>query len=336
MKKQITYIVCFLCFAAQYSVAQDVHFSQYYLSPLSLNPANTGNYSGDFRLFGNYREQWRSIKAYTTFSGGGDFNFYPRNRHFSAGILLVHDNSSENLTVNKILPSLAFHKKIAGWNVNIGAQPGIAMKSIGDFNSYTFPSQWNRDKAGFDRGLQNNEPNAGLQFIYFDMSAGASLSRKFGKWEPELGAAFFHLNRPQENFMGNDDTRLPIRHAYTAALTRYANDFFRIKVHSLYGYTSEASDWVSGINVEYILSKTLFFTNSLYAGFMWRDGFKRNPDAGIFTVGMNYAQYTIGFSYDVTFSQLKTSNSKGAFEIALIYRAKNTHLTQKILPCERY
>jgi hypothetical protein len=70
---------------------------------------------------------------------------------------------------------------------------------------------------------------------------------------------------------------------------------------------------------------------------MWRDGFKRNPDAGIVTAGINYSHYTIGFSYDITFSQLKTAvDSKGAFEIALIYKAKNTRLSKKAIPCERY
>ena len=62
-----------------------------------------------------------------------------------------------------------------------------------------------------------------------------------------------------------------------------------------------------------------------------------NSDAGIATVGMNIKHYTIGFSYDVTFSALKTAvNSKGAFELAFIYRAKSTRLVKKIIPCERY
>jgi hypothetical protein len=38
---------------------QDIHFSQYYASPLSLNPANTGNYDGDWRLMNSYRQQWK-------------------------------------------------------------------------------------------------------------------------------------------------------------------------------------------------------------------------------------------------------------------------------------
>jgi len=97
------------------------------------------------------------------------------------------------------------------------------------------------------------------------------------------------------------------------------------------------SDWVTGVNLEYVLSKDAFFSNSVFAGFMWRNGVGRNADAGIVTAGFNYSHYTIGFSYDVTISKLKTSvDTKGAYEIAFIYRGKNTRLTRKAVPCERY
>ena len=41
--------------------AQDIHFSQYFNSPLSLNPAQTGNFDGNWRIVGNTRDQWRAL-----------------------------------------------------------------------------------------------------------------------------------------------------------------------------------------------------------------------------------------------------------------------------------
>ena len=41
--------------------AQDPHFSQFYASPLLLNPALTGAFPGNVRASGSYREQWPSI-----------------------------------------------------------------------------------------------------------------------------------------------------------------------------------------------------------------------------------------------------------------------------------
>ena len=318
------------------SVGQDVHFSQYYFSPLSLNPANTGNFKGDFRFFGNYRSQWRDIsKAYNTYSAGGDANFYPANLNFSGGLMFISDKSGGNLVVNEIMPSLAFHNKIGGFNMSYGIQPGFVMKSI-DFYSHSFPDQLNWNTGKFDNGLPNYEANVIQRANYFDINAGIVSSRRFGKLEPEIGFSAFHLNNPKETFVGNDN-RLPMRQAYNVGLTYYLNNTIILKGYSLYGYTTKVSDWVSGINVEYVLSKSTFFTNSVFAGFMWRSGFKRNADAGIATVGMNYSHYTIGFSYDITFSGLKTAvDYKGAFEIALIYRSRNSRLSKKTIPCERY
>lgn len=336
LKKQNICLLVSLLFAAGISVAQDVHFSQYYFSPLSLNPANTGNFKGDYRFFGNYRSQWREIsKAYNTYSAGGDMNFYPRNVNVSGGLMLLNDKSGGNLTVTKIMPSLALHRKIAGFNLHAGIQPALVINAI-DFNSNTFPDQLNWNKGKFDNSLPNNETGVVQRHVYFDLNMGFAASRKFGKWEPELGLAFFHLNKPNDSFLSETNT-LPVRQAYNLALSYAATKTVILKFHSLCGYTTKASDLVSGLNVEYILSQKAFFTNSVFAGFMWRDGFKRNTDAAIVTAGLNYSHYTIGFSYDITLSQLKTSvDSKGAYEIAFIYRAKNTRLTKKEIPCERY
>ncbi|MEC7159268.1 MAG: type IX secretion system membrane protein PorP/SprF, partial [Bacteroidota bacterium] len=50
-------LLMFLSFCTLLSTAnsQDIHFSQYYASPLTLNPALTGLHGGDFRAVVNYR-----------------------------------------------------------------------------------------------------------------------------------------------------------------------------------------------------------------------------------------------------------------------------------------
>ena len=57
--------------------AQDLHFSQFFNSPLSTNPANTGFVPvADYRLGAHYRDQWTSIPVpYKTISIFGDFQF---------------------------------------------------------------------------------------------------------------------------------------------------------------------------------------------------------------------------------------------------------------------
>ena len=41
--------------------AQDPNFSQFFASPLTLNPALTGKFDGTFRVAGNFRNQWPTI-----------------------------------------------------------------------------------------------------------------------------------------------------------------------------------------------------------------------------------------------------------------------------------
>ena len=66
MRKTVIIFYFLMSFLAQ---GQDVHFSQFYNSPLTINPANVGAFNGDIRAHSNYRNQWSSIQsAYKTYS----------------------------------------------------------------------------------------------------------------------------------------------------------------------------------------------------------------------------------------------------------------------------
>ena len=335
MKVKIKVLIGLL-FSVMINQAQDIHFSMYNLSPLTMNPANTGNYKGDWRIMGNYRSQWKEIsKAYNTFSVGGDMNFYPSNQNVAAGIFLVNDKSGGNLSVTKVFISGAYHKKIAGFKLSAGIQPGIVIKSI-DFNANTFPNQLNWGTGNFDNTLPNNEPFIKQRVVYFDLNAGFNISKRIKKFEPEIGGSFFHLTNPNESFYTNGN-KLTVRQIYFASLRYYINDKIAVVPNTIVNITTKANDWIFGLNLEYTLNKNVFFENKVFAGFMWRKGVKRISDAAIINAGVKFNNYTIGFSYDINVSSLKTSTgSKGAYEIALIYTGKNTRIHKKQIPCDRY
>src|SRR5687767_12885245 len=109
MIKKITWFICTILTLAfvpeRNCLAQDIHFSQYYASPLSLNPAYTGDYKGDWRLMNSYRHQWRSTfnTPYTTNAFGYDRQFYLFNENLSGGLIWVQDKSGDAmLKVTKI------------------------------------------------------------------------------------------------------------------------------------------------------------------------------------------------------------------------------------------
>jgi hypothetical protein len=64
----------------------------------------------------------------------------------------------------------------------------------------------------------------------------------------------------------------------------------------------------------------------------------RTSDAFIAMVGAEVKGFRAGFSYDVTTSSLKNSNSNGAFEVSLIYVGKFSTITDKktFLFCPRF
>ena len=330
-------IVILVFFLGGVIQAQDVHFSQYYFSPLSLNPANTGNYDGDYRFFANYRTQWRELsQSYDTYSAGGDLNFFPGPIPYSVGMLFLNDRSGGNLNVTKVLPSIAAHPRIGKVTFHAGLQPGVVFKRI-DFYANTFPNQLNWNTGQFDNTMPNMENNVEQRFAFFDLAGGVGLTANLGKLEPELGYAWFHLNQPKESFLKNNKNTLPIRQSMNATLRYYARKRLILEAHSMYGFTSDVSDWVSGLNVEIVLNNNPLYRNSIFFGGMWRSGLERNPDAGILTTGFRYEKYTFGFSYDITLSELKTSvDMKGAFEVAIIYKAFNNRMPKREINCERF
>src|ERR1700754_4345706 len=75
MIKNICLLVSGLAGGVMTVSGQDLHFSQFFNSPLLTNPANSGFIpDGDYRLGINYRNQWSSVMAipYKTMSAFGD------------------------------------------------------------------------------------------------------------------------------------------------------------------------------------------------------------------------------------------------------------------------
>src|SRR5215831_5351609 len=55
-------------------LGQDIHFSQFYQTPLLRNPSLAGIYTGDIRVQAVYRDQWNSVtNAYKTASLDGEY-----------------------------------------------------------------------------------------------------------------------------------------------------------------------------------------------------------------------------------------------------------------------
>src|SRR4030095_4817760 len=64
--KQRILLICFVT-AMKWADAQDPAFSQFFSSPLNINPAFTSKITADWRVISNFRDQWIGpASPYTT------------------------------------------------------------------------------------------------------------------------------------------------------------------------------------------------------------------------------------------------------------------------------
>src|SRR4030095_6626420 len=161
----------------QNTVAQDLHFSQCFISPLTTNPANTGFIpDADYRLGVNYRNQWSSIMTmpYKTMSAWGDAQVF-RDRIESGwmgvgGAILRDAAGSGSLTSTKVYASVAYHQMLAESHLlSAGFNIGWVNKRINS-TDLKFPDQF--DGKFFDKNLPTSVIIDNPDVNYFDVQVG--------------------------------------------------------------------------------------------------------------------------------------------------------------------
>src|SRR5258708_6038856 len=140
---------------AKTTLAQDPGFSQFFASPLTLNPALTGKFNGVVRVAGNYRNQWPSINnAFITSTISVDApilrNKLPENDTWGLGLMAMTDKTASGiLTSNFFSFSTAYHKSLD--------EDGLHQLGVGFQGSYANKSL-NGTRLTFDSALQLDAP----------------------------------------------------------------------------------------------------------------------------------------------------------------------------------
>jgi type IX secretion system PorP/SprF family membrane protein len=330
-------ILFLICFLGLTGWAQDVHFTQFYLSPLTTNPALTGNTEGDWRLSANHRNQWSSIgRPFRTTSLGFEHNFYPFNEKFSGGILYLHDGSGDvNLTYDKIMLSGAYHKRFGQHVFKFGVQPGMVFKRI-DLNGVSLPDQYDRNTGGFNSDLPTGERKINESINYFDFNAGVAYSLRLEKLILKGGYAMFHINQPAESFY-NTKNVLPTRHLFHGGAEFKFNDIWVLYPHTMYMNHQKASELLLGLNLMMQLEDNKAKATGIYAGLMVRNGINRNTDAAVAILGMKFKKLEVGVNYDFNVSELRSATkAQGAYEFSIIYTGASSTLKKTAVPCDRF
>jgi type IX secretion system PorP/SprF family membrane protein len=333
-----TSILFLILFTALSSVGQDIHFTQFYASPLTLNPGNAGRFNGLFRVGANYRDQWRSVTVpYQTVSGFADVSIrlnqsFPRDR-FGFGAAFVNDVAGDGqLHTTKVLLSTAYHKSFNQSNTimgSVGFGVGFVQKKI-DFGKLIFDAQWMDDH--FDPTLPNAENYVSESLSYLDMQAGINFSvaiNRNGKFY--LGAAVLHINRPNESFYDKSN-ELAMRPMIQAGGYFETSKDMSVEPQVFFSMQKGAREIILGANMGWQLSAVEKNKSRLIAGAWYR-----GLDAMIGVLGIEISKWTLLGSYDLNLSKLTTgSKAQGAFELSLIYIADGLKSKPRKLGCPAF
>jgi len=330
--------------------AQDVHFSQFYNTPALLNPALIGVFGGDTRFLAGYRSQWTSVPVdYQTFTAAVDHKFYGRRARsgfFSGGLSFNYDQAgTSNLTMLQLGLQGTYTQKITRhFYATVGVELGGAQRRF-DFGDLTFDSQYDFDQGIADPGLDPGEnfiENDRINF--FDISTGinfhlqalsdiALVDRHQQRSKLDFGVGIFHLNRPDQSFIEDIDSRLPIRISpYLAGVLQLGQVFDLVGTATVQIQTPY-NEFVTGLGGRLHLKRELKNHLAVQLGVLLR--FHEVSDAYSPTIEVHYNNWRFGFSYDVNISEFNVATEQRSgpeFTLRYLIKSVRPMPTFKICP----
>lgn len=322
MKKTLLLILIVTCYGHSY--AQDPHFSQFYASPLTLNPAFAGKFDGGLRVAGIHRNQWPTInKAYVTTSVAVDFrimqNHIAENDTWGVGLMGFSDQSANGaVKFNFASAGTAFHKGLdeEGYH-QIGAAFQVTYANM-LINTQGLKFLDQLTPYGFTGVTTEVFDNSSLKNKYVDFNAGVLYNGSTNDQNNfYFGVSMYHINRPKQSFTGayfilNPRTTLHGGGYFPVGQTS------TVHVSAVHSTQGKASETLLGGAYQFRLSEE-YKPTSFYVGSWMRFG-----DAFIPYLGLEFGSMRLGASYDINTSDLKTgSNSRGGIELSLIYIKKD-------------
>ena len=326
---------------------QDLHFSQFHLAPMNLNPALTGAYLGSFRVGGIYRDQYRSVnysadgevvqsaKPYQTVSVFVDspiIGGFRKQDWIGVGANLYYDQAGSAFIRNVgTLFSLAYHLGIdkKGKSVfTLGVQYGAVQRKLDTGNlispifleegSDPFVTQLMNSAASSNQGSNGNANLLGGMYNHWN--AGVLFTSAFSKKSAmRAGVSLAHFTRPGQAFNGSQiQDRRNLR--TTGFLTLYndiGNKFTFIPSIMVQnsGNVTEMAIQTRGallINEE----KEISLTGGL--------GFRVVNAADLqVMLGMDYKDIRVGLAYDINLASFTpATNGSSGFELGVTYLGK--------------
>lgn len=325
MKKILLGVSAAMVFATA-AWAQDPHYTQYFASPLTLNPALTGLTQCDLRLAANYRTQWGSVSPNPYITGTLSYDMATMKDKLNNGdavgfgVLGLYDKSGlgglQNIT---IAVSAAYHKAFGiekQHTLSFGLQGALVQKNI-DFTKLKFEDQFDRMTGQTPYNTSENLGNSDL--TYPDFNLGLMYSGRVSDHATAYaGVSVYHLTEPVESFL-NEDHKIHSRYTGYLGGSFDLNENVVLYASGLYQTQASASEYMAGAAVGFVLNPghdEEFVKNTL----LYLGGWYRFSDALCPYVGFEWSKMKLGISYDVNMSSFSpATNGNGGYEISLIF-----------------
>lgn len=319
--------------------AQDVHFTQFFTTPLILNPAQTGYYNGNYRLGFNFKAQWPWATqqvpfTYHTEAPYVDFSIGEnkiKGGWMGIGANFLNDEAGDGRLIYRRLGlSYAYHftfDRKKRYILSAGASLHYIIRTV-DFSSIYFSNQW-ANETGFDLSLSSGESLTRESFGYLDLAAGMNFGAQVSdRLKLDMGFCILHINRPSNSFLGKVE-RLGFRYQGNMGINYKLLDRLSWSLHAYYGFQKRASETLFGTLFGYGVKPRF---RSMGDHVLYFGAYYRLLDAAAPVLGYSYKQTRLLLNYDITLSKLFVpGRANGGPELSFVHvgrwsKSKNTKI----------
>lgn len=307
-------LAAMLTCAAVVGKTQDSQISQPDAAEILFNPANTGmlKYT-DLRISALYRSQWSSLStSFNTFTMAFDMAYDER---WGFGAVFINSDEANVLSSSGFLISGGYQVSDPAQTkflLTAGVQLGVIYKRV-NTDHMIFDSQF--DGYNFDSAIPSMEhfdkhsrwmPDANIGMSYKSTDRNKKIN-------PFADFAVFHITSPNEAFVGEKKSKLPVKWMGNLGARVSLDRELYIEPSVTYWKQREATQFLINTMAFYEVRGTPY---QILGGLGYR-----TSDAVIAHAGLRHNANIFRISYDVNVSGLSTyTNNRGALEFSVIYR----------------
>ncbi len=293
-------------------VSQDIQFSQYYAAKFDIAPSFAGNTKGG-RFTSIFRDQWPLLRnTFITYGFALDHAVSKLNGGIGIFAMQDYSNGGGFIVTNAGMQYSYSLKLNHTWQFRPGSQVSIINKKI-DLNHITFGSQ-----LSFDETNRNNPVNIESGNI---TTYEVGISILFYSHKVWFGMDVDHLPLSKNSFSG-ENSAIPAKFTSFGGvrLTTIQGRLLYAKKYMYFSFLFLYQNKFKQLDLGVYWSKKPLELGLWYRGlpFFKNEFGMFDNSALIFKAGMEFDNYSIGYSFDFSLSRIG-SFTGGAHEISMVF-----------------